>query len=72
LQFHKAGQDAYLNVSQYANTPGVVSTDISVACPAATYGNGASSTPTAVSSGTGYTDLSTSVSAGTTAADPTW
>jgi prepilin-type N-terminal cleavage/methylation domain-containing protein len=72
LQFHKAGQDAYLNVSQYANTPGVVSTDISVACPSAAYGNSAASAPTAVTSGTGYTDLSVTVTAGTTAADPTW
>jgi hypothetical protein len=72
LQFHKGGQDAFLSVSAYANTKGTVSTDISVACPAATYGASASSTPTAVSSGTGYTDLSVTATAGVTAADPTW
>ena len=72
LQFHKGGQDAYLNVSEFANTPGVVSTDISVACPLAAYGNSAASEPTAVTSGTGYTDLSTTAAAGVTAADPTW
>ena len=72
LQFHKAGQDAYLNVSQYSNTAGVISSDISVACPSATYGNSAASAPTAVTAGSGYYDLSTSGSAGTVAADPTW
>ena len=72
LQFHKAGQDAYLNVSQYSNTAGVISSDISVACPSAAYGNSAASAPTAVTSGTGYTDLSVGAGAGTTAADPTW
>ena len=72
LQFHKGGQDAYLNVSQFANTPGVVSTDISVACPSATYGGSVASTPTAVTSGSGYHDLSTTATAGAVAADPTW
>jgi hypothetical protein len=72
LQFHKAGRDAFLGVSPYANTPGVVSSDVSAACPSSMYGNGAMSAPSAVTNGNGYYDISTSAAAGMVANDPTW
>jgi hypothetical protein len=72
LQFRKDGKDAFLSVSGYANSPGVVSADISAACPEARYGNSAPSTPTPAISGTDYTDLSTTTGAGAPANDPTF
>ena len=71
LQFHKAGQDAFLGVSSASNTAGIVSTAIGTACPLATYGNQTATSPVNVA-GT-YRDLSTSAAIGTSVnPDATW
>ena len=70
IQFHKAGQDAYLGVSSSANTAGIVSSAVDTACPSATYGGAAAAVPS-VSTGA-YTDISATAAAGTANTDATW
>lgn len=70
VQFRKGGMNAFMALSGSANTPGVISTDIATACPAAAYGGAGVSAP--VASTGEYTDLSATAAAGAAVLDSTW
>ena len=64
LQFHRAGQSAWMNVSTSANTQGVISDVLETACPASVFPGITAAT------GTTYADLS--ATPGEALVDPTW
>jgi hypothetical protein len=64
LQFHRAGQSVWMNVSSSANTESVVSDVLETACPASAFPG------ITAASGTTYADLSATPGAALT--DPTW